>query len=308
MGASLSHHTGSNVPPGAATARLAAGTEQRLRAATGLLLPLDEELALLAGLQEFELGRFLLHNAGLNGYWTSYVFRYQPGDPTATALEHWLLNRSLLAGIRERFQRFRALIAREAASGAVLASVPCGVMDDLLSQDYADVAGLRLIGVDIDAESVDLAAKNAARRGMSEHCQFLVRDAWQLGLDSEADLLVSNGLNMYEPDRDRLVGLYRNFRQALRPGGKLLVSFIPAPPPPPWAQPAHAAAWARYGIGEADLRRDMAVFGDILQPRYLNFTSEQEFRAQAAEAGLVVTGISRNAGGALPIATAVRPR
>jgi SAM-dependent methyltransferase len=113
---------------------------------------------------------------------------------------------------------------------------------------------------------------------------------------------------MYEPDRGRLVDLYRNFREALRPGGKLLVSFIPAPPPPPWTDPAQAAGWAKYGISEADLRRDLAIFGDILRPKYLHFTSEQELREQIAEAGLIVTEVSRNAGGALPIATAVRPR
>lgn len=308
MANSLSHHTASNVPPGEAVANLAAGIERRLREADQLVLPLDEELQLLAGLQEFELGRFLLHNGGLNGYWTSYVFRYRPGDPTTTPLEHWLLNSSLLPGIRERFHRFKALIAQEITSGGTLASVPCGLMDDLLDMDYRDVTGVRLIGVDIDAEAVDLAAKNAAVRGLSERCRFLVRDAWELGLDTEVNLLVSNGLNMYEPDRDRLVELYRNFRRALRPEGRLLISFIPPPPPPPWAGPAHAVGWAKYGIQEADLRRDMAIFGDILQPKYLHFTDEQELRAQMAEAGLVVTEMSRNAGGALPIATAVRPR
>ncbi|GAA3991707.1 class I SAM-dependent methyltransferase [Streptomyces plumbiresistens] len=305
MDTALSHHTRSAVTPDD-TARLAARIEQRLRAADRLLLPLDEELQLLSELQEFDLGRFLLHNEGLNGYWTSYVFGHQPGDPVATELERWMLTRSLLPGIRERFGRFKAAIAPSVTDGAVLASVPCGLMDDLLQQDYRDTTGVRLIGVDIDPESVDLARENAAERGLAELCEFHVGDAWRLDLDAEADLLTSNGLNMYESDPERLVELYRNFARALRPGGRLLVSFIPAPPAPPWAEAGWPGGWAKYGIQDADLLRDMAIFGDILQAKYLNFTGEQEIRSQLSRAGLVVTDISRNARGALPIAIAVR--
>jgi SAM-dependent methyltransferase len=306
MESTISHHTRSTVAPGEATSTLAAEIAQKLCAADKLILPLEEELALLAQLQEFELGRFLLHNKGLNGYWTSYIFGYQPDDPTESPLEYWLLNNSLLPGIRERFHRFKAEIAKYITDGAVLASVPCGVMDDLLQQDFRAATGVRLVGVDIDTESVQLAGENAAERGLSGQCEFLVRDAWQLGLDSQADLLVSNGLNMYEPDRTRQVELYRNFRRALRHGGTLLVSFIPAPPPPQWVDPERATEWAKYGILESDLRRDMALFGDIMQAKYLNFTSEKEVRAQLAEAGLVVTDVSYSASGALPIASAVR--
>ncbi|MBB5106814.1 methyltransferase domain-containing protein [Streptomyces spectabilis] len=306
----LSHHTPSSVDSGAATARRAAEIEARLRADEArLLLPLDRELALLAELQEFEFGRFLLHNEGLNGYWTSYVFQYEPGDPTANDLERWLLTKSLMPGIRERFHRFKAHIAPHVTDGAVLASVPCGLMDDLLQQDYTAVApgsGLRLIGADIDAESVESARARAAARGLADVCEFHVRDAWQLGLDGEVDLLTSNGLNMYEPDRARLVELYRNFARALRVGGRLLVSFIPAPPAPPWAEGGRSGDWDRYGIHADDLRQDLAIFGDILQAKYLNFTSEQEIREQLAEAGLTVTGISYSDTGVLPVATAVR--
>ncbi len=306
METALSHHTGSAVTPDG-TARLAARIERRLRAADRLLLPLDEELRLLAELQEFDLGRFLLHNEGLNGYWTSYVFGHRPGDPVATELEHWMLTRSLLPGIRERFGRFKAAIAPFVTDDAVLASVPCGLMDDLLQQDYRGTTGVRLIGVDIDPESVGLARENAAERGLADLCEFHVGDAWRLDLDAEADLLTSNGLNMYESDPECLVELYRNFARALRPGGRLLVSFIPVPPAPPWAEGGRPGGWAKYGIEDADLLRDMAIFGDILQAKYLNFTGEREIRDQLSRAGLVVTDVSRSAAGALPIAIAVRP-
>lgn len=303
MTATLSHHT-SSVPLDERTRAAAARAAERLRSAATLVLPLEEELSLLEQLQQFDFGRFLLCNAGLNGYWTSYVFRHRPGDPVATPLERWLLERSLLPGIRERFGRFRREIARYVRDGVTLASVPCGVMDDLCDQDYRSVRDVAVIGADIDPESVALARANAEGRGLSGHCRFLVRDAWDLGLDDEVDLLVSNGLNMYEPDPQRLIELYRNFARALRPGGRLITSFIPAPPAPPWVDPATAPAWERYGIAEADLRRDLAIFGDILPAKYLNFTSEDEIRDQVAAAGLAVVAVSLSDAGVLPVLTA----
>lgn len=38
-----------------------------------LTLPLEQALEMLEQLGQFELGRFLLSNKGLNGYWTSYI-------------------------------------------------------------------------------------------------------------------------------------------------------------------------------------------------------------------------------------------
>ncbi|CAM5695841.1 hypothetical protein SGLAM104S_09137 [Streptomyces glaucescens] len=138
MASTVSHHTGTRITDAASTERIAADIERRLRAADRLVLPLEDTLELLAQLQQFELGRFLLHNRGLNGYWTSYIFRNRPEGPV-TPLEHWLLNNSLLCQARERYHRFRELIAEHITDGATLASVPCGVMDDLLEQDYRDV-------------------------------------------------------------------------------------------------------------------------------------------------------------------------
>lgn len=307
MGQTISHRTGSTITDGPSTAEIAAATERRLRAADRLILPLDETLEMLARLQEFELGRFLLHNQGLNGYWTSYIFRYEPGTPATTPMEYWLLNNSLLCGARERFHRFKAAIAERLTEGAVLASVPCGVMDDLLQQDYRGLSEFRLVGMDIDAESLELAADNAATHGLAEHCEFIARDAWQLGVTAEFDLLVSNGLNMYESDPARLSELYANFASALRPGGRLLLSFLSPPPPPPWEDPSRAGEWVKYGIDERDLRRELALFGDIIQAKYLNFTAESEITAQLSEASLEVMSVDYSPSGVLPIVSAVKP-
>ena len=56
------------------THTLVASIENRLKTADRLLLPLDRTLELLHQLKDFELGRFLLHNRGLNGYWTCLLY------------------------------------------------------------------------------------------------------------------------------------------------------------------------------------------------------------------------------------------
>ncbi|WP_017578125.1 SAM-dependent methyltransferase [Nocardiopsis kunsanensis] len=304
MAAVISHGSSANSAP---LEEVVLAVERRLRASDRLLLGLDEELEILAELQKFPLGRFLLRNQGLNGYWTSYIFRFEPGRPTSSPMEEWLLTRSLLSGARERFQRSREEIARSITDGAVLASVPCGVMDDLLRQDYGSAPGVRLVGVDLDTESLALAEEEARARGLGDRSEFIRADAWDLGINAEFDLLVSNGLNMYEPDGDRLIELYRNFARALRPGGRLLVSFLTPPPPPPWEAPQRAAEWERYGIAEEDLRRELALFGDIIQAKYLNFVSESDTRAQLERAGLTVESMNYSDGGVLPIVSAVKP-
>lgn len=305
MASTVSHHTGTRITDAASTERIAADIERRLRAADRLVLPLADTLELLHGLQQFDLGRFMLHNRGLNGYWTSYIFRNAPEGPV-TPLEHWLLNDSLLCQARERYHRFRDLIAECVTDGATLASIPCGVMDDLLTQDYRGVEDVRLVGVDLDTESLRYAEENARRHGLADRTSFCHEDAWNLGAGAEFDLVVSNGLNMYESDPERLTGLYRSFHRALRHGGRLLISFLTPPPPPPWEAPEHAAAWEKYGIGEDDLRRELSLMGDIVRATYLNFASESDVRAQLTAAGFTVRSVQYSAGGVLPIATAVK--
>lgn len=292
MSSTLSHHA----DQGPTLEERVAAIENRLRSAERLILPLEEELEILAVLQEFPLGRFLLRNQGLNGYWTAYIFRHVPGTPVDQPMERWLLERSLLAGARERFHRFARLIDEMIVDDAVLASVPCGLMDDLLQRDYDGRSGVRLVGIDIDEES------------LGECSKFVLADAWKLRIQDEFDLIVSNGLNMYEPDGARLVELYRAFGRALRPGGRLLISFLTPPPPPPWEDRSRADEWDKYGIAEEDLRRELALFGDIIQARYLNFSSEAEIRAQLEQAGLVVDAVHYSDGGVLPIASAIKSR
>jgi SAM-dependent methyltransferase len=242
-----------------------------------------EQLALLDEIVTFELGRFLLVHRGLNGYWTHYIACLYPrqrvagGAEPRTALERALLDRSpTLLATQERFEHFRRLVAEEVsrrAGGSLsLASVPCGLMADLLTLDYSAARDVHLAGFDLDEESLGLAAEQAADRGLA--VELSREDAWALSARDRFDVLVSNGLNLYEPDEERVVALYERFAAALKPGGLLVTSFLTPP-----------AEWIMSRIDPEALRLQRIIFADIIGARWQCFRTSETSRAQLSRAG-----------------------
>src|SRR5690606_5582664 len=101
-----------------------------------------EQLDLLEQLSSFNLGRFVLLHGGLDGYWTQYLClhpsrgrltqRNDEGRPFSE-LETWLLDRApLTLATQQRFHIFQDLCQHLLTDGMDLASIPCGLMDDLL--------------------------------------------------------------------------------------------------------------------------------------------------------------------------------
>lgn len=293
MSVPISHQTRSHIPYDETTKQLASATISRLKQNTKLFLPLNETIDLLNQLVSFELGRFLLHNRGLNGYWTSYIFRNNPDPHSLTELEFWLLNKSLYVMARDRFYVFQNEIKRRLQSNMILASIPSGLMDDLLFLDYSDYCNIQLVGIDADVESLELARQAAnERRFSSEQVALIKKDAWNLEINSEFDLITSNGLNMYESSEKRLIALYQSFYKALKPQGTLVVSFIPPPPE------------NIDFLVSNDFLKERAIFDDILQINYLNFCTEDSMRNQLQSAGFTVERIQYNEVGMAPVVIA----
>ncbi len=86
----------------------------------------------------------------------------------------------------------------------VFASLPCGVMRDLLKLDFTGVENFRLVGIDIDYESLELAKKLAKEYGLSEKVEFHQQDAWNMPFQNEFTLLTCHGLHIYEPDDQKV--------------------------------------------------------------------------------------------------------
>ncbi len=249
----------------------------------GLALP--EQEALLEELAQFPLGKFLIQNRGLNGYWTDYILMHprKKGveDVEEKTLEAFFLNRApTTLATQERLDIFQKVLQEELCDGSVLASVPCGVMSDLLTLDFSGVEGVTLVGSDFDSESIKFARENAKQQRFGGKLLFTECDAWQLELTEPADVLTSNGLNIYEEDDERVTSLYSQFYSQLKPGGLLVTSFLT---PPPIVD--SDSEWRFDKIEMEALVKQKTIFADILGVALQSFRSSAKTRQQLEDAG-----------------------
>jgi len=268
--------------------------ENRLRARSDLTLPLEEEIQLLHQMTEFELGRFLLKNGGISGYWTAYWLIHGPQKQLSHPLENWLINHApAFMASRERYKIFSTETQKRLKPDMKLASIPCGLLDDLLHLDYASAPNTQIYGFDLDAESIELAKVNAKKYGKESASHIEARDAWNLKADQEFDIITSNGLNFYEPDDAKVVELYQSFYGALKKGGILITSFLT---PPPQIDPN--STWKNFN--PADVQKQKAIFRDIMDARWSALRSEELTRSQLETAGFKIREVIYDRQGLFP--------
>lgn len=173
-----------------------------------------------------------------------------------------------------------------------ISSIPCGLMDDLLGLSYLDVDNVTLTGIDLDAHSIFLAQKNAKKYGF-KNVNFHQEDAWKLDIDQEYDIITSNGLNIYEQDDGRVVALYQQFCQALKPGGLLVTSFLTPPP-----DLSSESTWKNINIDDA--LKQKAIFSDIIEVSWQVFRTENQVKIQLEKSGFEVLDIIYDTQGIFP--------
>lgn len=271
----------------------------RLKAAQNLTLPLEREIEILKQLNEFDFGRSLLKTGGVNGYWISYVINKAFGKKLDNELEYWMLNHApIVMATQQRFGIFRQNLQRQLKDGAILASVPCGVMDDLLGLDYKNYKNIKLVGIDLDQDALDLAEVNRKKHNLGNvEVTFLKEDAWRLSARNEYDVITSNGLNIYEPDISKIISLYAQFHKALKHGGVLITSFFTPSP-----KMSKNSPWANYV--ESDLVMQQAVFGDIVnatwQTKRAIYMTAAEMTQHLEQAGFEVIEVIYDKQGMFP--------
>ena len=285
----------------------------RIRQTQGLSSSTEEEQEdLIDQLSQFPLGRFWLQNRGTDGFWTDYMIQHQyegrltgrdPDGRTLTPFEKLLLDKfPLVVATQQRAVHFRKVIQRHLKDGAVIASLPCGLMRDLIGLDFTGIMNFKLIGIDLDQLSLALAEKLAAEKGLAQQVTFYQADAWQQPKPEQFSLLTSNGLNVYEPDDDKVVQLYRHFFRSLVPGGTLVTSTIT---PPPVVDPY--SDWDISKIDLEALRLQRILFSDVLRFNFGGLRSGSTTVLQLEAAGFINTEIVWDECRVFPTISAQKP-
>lgn len=253
-------------------------------------ISVKEQLELVQQLSEFGLGKFLLQHGGLNGFWINYVVNHptkgrltglnsenQPFSP----LETFLLDQAPSAlATQERFTIFKEQIQKRLHNGIRLAAIPCGLMTELLDLDYVNIDNFSLFGIDIDTDCLEQSRQIASTCNLSQHCEFIQKDAWNLGIHEQFDGISSNGLTIYEPDDQRVVELYRQFYLALKPNGFLITSFWTPPP-----IPGTKTEWNLEAVNSQHALLQKILISDIMESHWNIFRTEENVRSQLTEAG-----------------------
>jgi SAM-dependent methyltransferase len=276
--------------------------ESNIKAQNNLTFSFDDTIKMLHQLAEFDLGKFLLSNKGLDGYWTAYVILHGPKQKKLSDLENWMLNDApAIKATRERFHIFQTQIKKHLNDNMVVASIPCGLMDDYLTLNLSKYNNIKIIGIDLDPSSLEAASKNA-QKFSNPNVELYKKDAWKLGDDSKYDVITSNGLNIYEPNNDKVVALYKNFYDALKPNGVLITSFLTPPP-----TVSKKSSWKNFNIQDA--LKQKVIFGDIIQAGWQSFRTEAQTRDQLIAAGFTNIEFEYDQQGMFPtvIAKKIKP-
>lgn len=103
-----------------------------------------KQIEIVEELSRFPLGAFILQNRGTDGYWTDYMIQhpcqgrrsgFDPQGRPLTEFEKVFLDQfPMVVATQQRAVIFRQAIQPYVQDNAVLASLPCGLMRDLLGK------------------------------------------------------------------------------------------------------------------------------------------------------------------------------
>jgi len=250
----------------------------------------SQQLETLDQLSQFDFGRYLLQNQGINGYWTHYMlthpwFGRKTGKnncgESLTNLENFLLDCApTMLATQQRFEIFLRENQKQVKNNAKLACIPCGMMGELLYLNFKDIDNIHLIGIDYDTNTLKDAQTLAEQQSALPFVELIQQDAWRLIFQDEFDLISSNGLNIYEPDDEKVTELYRQFYKSLKRGGKLVTSFLTYPP-----TLTNQCEWDMSKINQNDLLLQKTIFVDIIEAKWQCFRSTEQTKSQLESVG-----------------------
>lgn len=234
----------------------------------------SELLNLLQQMTEFEFGKSLLINRGATGPMTSYINLYPKRKHEyniKNEVERLILESPMTIASQQRFEVCQDLLKKHIRNGMSVCSLPCGIMDDLITLELPKSINVKFVGIDIDQNSISGALENAKRMNVDQKCQFYKMDAWKLKFKNEFDILTSNGLIQYVEKHADILKFYKIVYEALKENGIFIVScFIPPS--------TLDSKYKSFNI--------LQIFSkDILKIRFNNFQTEEQISKDLIEIG-----------------------
>lgn len=260
------------------------------------------QLNYLERLYTFDLGKHLVDHGNLDAYWTDYI-TYYPLNEDSQRLVHtgqshgqddlliYLTERCpIFKATQERFQIFVEAIKNEIQiyahknSNMTIASFGCGCMRDICSQDFSNLmSNTKIFGIDTDSNVLDLIREVFAQHQNTEASnatvEVIIDDALTVILPQKADLIVSNGINIYEHNDEAVTSFYRNCAQNLNPEGTLIISFLTPP-----LNDSRGCPWNMENVNSEDLH----IQKQVLSASNVGWTATRTYEqtiSQLEEAG-----------------------
>ena len=232
---------------------------------------MPQHAAILDQMAIYPLWRFLIQRGGLNGYWTHYIVTHPERKHEGTFEDIALSELPIACATQQRYQIFRMIIQSYIKEGAVFASIPCGLMGELLTLDYSHIKRFKLVGIDLDEEALSQAKEYAC--ALKKTATFEQADAWNLPYEKHFHLIASNGLNIYV-EANKQKTLFEQFYKALKPEGVLVASFLTSP-----------NLWDQKAIKPSGLELQKIMFSELITPKFQYLQSEAEIHGQLTEIG-----------------------
>ncbi len=196
----------------------------------------EELIKILDKVKSSEIGRFYIENNGFNGFWTEYMCSYPETKKLGFNVsdnenEKYLLEKlPIVIATQHRYQIFKSEIKKRLRDNIKIASLPCGLMNDILSLDFHEYKNFLIHGIDLDKSSLQQARAIALAKGLIYHCKFTEEDAWDINYKNEYDLLISHGLNIFVDSDEKKIEMYKKMHASLRENGELITSTTVPPP------------------------------------------------------------------------------
>ncbi|MCA0404005.1 MAG: class I SAM-dependent methyltransferase [Proteobacteria bacterium] len=261
-------------------------------------------------LAQSEFGRFLIANNGaLSGWWTYYCILGYKHYPITNEVEKFLLEESpVIQATRERFGHFQnqmlAFLENTQQTNITIASMPGGMAADLLTlEDKLPLKkqNFKFVNIDLDGAVFSLSKALAKQLDSKIPLECRQEDGWDLKAENEFDLIASNGLNIYEPNQEKIIALYKNLLKTLKPGGALITSALTPP------SISEKCEWRMENIDLKALARQASIFAKILQAPWANFCTTNEMVSLLEKAGFIDIKIIHDSRNIFPTFVGFKP-